>query len=167
MSSATIRGIVATFFETASIPGLNKVFPAPPYWADGSLWDLNLQTGAGAIAAIHIVEEHEQRLTVPVLTGSKMIHYELGLMIFYQFLQAQAVAAKDEAAWSAPLDVIIDGVKDRLRSDPQCGVPGGAVFQSAQDANDVRIRRDLPRISKTKILAWNVVEFAVDEIVTA
>jgi hypothetical protein len=167
VSSADVRGIIAGFFQSASIPGLNKVFPAPPYWADGSLWDLNLQTNSGAIAALHIVEEQESRLTVPAIVGSKMVHYELGLMVFYQYLQPQAIAAKDESAWSAPLDIILDGIKARLRSDPQAGVPGGAVWQSAQDRNDVRIRRDLPRTLPGKILSWNVVEFAVDEIIEA
>jgi hypothetical protein len=88
-------------------------------------------------------------------------------MIFYQWVQPQALAAKDEAGWAGPLDVILDGIKTRLRADPQCGVPGGAVWQSAQSPKDIRIRRDLPRNMPGKVLSWNVVEFEVDEIITA
>jgi hypothetical protein len=167
VSSADVRQIVSSYFEAATIPGLNKVFTAPPYWADGSLWDLNLQQNAGAIGALHIVNEDETRLTLPAITGSKMVHYELGLMIFYQWIQPQALAAKDEAGWAGPLDVILDGIKARLRADPQCGVPGGAVWQSAQSPKDVRIRRDLPRNLPGKVLSWSVVEFEVDEIIEA
>jgi hypothetical protein len=167
VSSSSVRSIVANYFEAATIPGLNKVFTAPPYWADGSTWQLNLQDNAGAIAALHVVEEREKRLTLPVFTGSKMIHYNLGLMVFYQWIQPQALTAPDEAGWSAPLDVILEGIKDRLRADPQCGVPQGDVWQSSQDDPDIVIRRDLPRNAPGKVFAWNVVEFNVYEIVEA
>jgi hypothetical protein len=167
VSSASIRAEVANYFETATIPGLNKVFTAPPYWADGSDWQLNLQQNAGAIGALHIIEEQEKRLTLPALTGSKMIHYQLGLMVFYQWVQPQALTAPDEAGWSAPLDVILEGIKNRLRADPQCGVPQGDVWQSSQDGPDIIIRRDLPRLSPGKVFAWNVVEFNVYEIIEA
>ena len=167
MSTASVRAEVANYFQTASIPGLNKVFTAPPSWADGSAWQLNLQNNAGAIAALHVVEEREKRLTLPVFTGSKMIHYSLGLMVFYQWINPQALTAPDEDGWNAPLDVILQGIKDRLRADPQCGVPQGDVWQSAQDDPDVTIRRDLPRQSPGKVFAWNVVEFNVYEIVNA
>jgi hypothetical protein len=161
-----VRAAIAAYFESAQIPGLNAVHPAPPYWADGSEWDLKAQLGSGAIAAVHLAEEQESRITVPVLTGQKMVEYRVGLMLFYQWLKPATLVPQDESAWSGPLDVIIDGVKDRLRADPNCGVPG-VVWQSAEDKGDVKIQRDIPRQLPGKVLSWNVVEFMVDEIVTA
>jgi hypothetical protein len=166
VSSAEVRSAIAAFFQTAEIPGLNKVHPAPPYWADGSEWDLKQQLGSGAIAGVHLVEDSESRITVPALTGQKQVEYLVGLMIFYQWLMPKSLAPIDESAWSGPLDVIIDGVKARLRSDPNCGV-ADTVWQSAQEASDVHIIRDIPRSLPGKVLSWNVVEFHVTEIITA
>jgi hypothetical protein len=166
MSSAQVRSAVTGFFKTAAIPGLNAVHPAPPYWADGSEWDLANSLGSGAIAAVHLVEDDESRITVPVLTGQKIVNYTIGLLIFYQWLIPSAsLTPVDESSWVGPLDVIIDGVKTRLRSDPNCGMPS-VVWQSAQDVNDVKIKRDLPRMLPGKVVSWNVVEFRVAEIIT-
>jgi len=166
VSTATVRSAIATFFEGASITGLHKVHAAPPYWADGSEWDL-AGGQSGAIAAVHLVADRESRITVPVLTGQKMVRYHVGLMVFYQWLlPSNTTTPVDEAAWADPLDVIIDGIKDRLRSDPNCGVPA-TIWQAAQDPDDVTIQRDLPRRLPGKILSWNVVEFSVYEVVTA
>jgi hypothetical protein len=167
VSAAQVRTQVATFFQGASIPGLNKVFTAPPWWADGSLWELNAQNGSGAIGALHIVSQDESRLTVPWQTGSKRVEYVLGLMVFYQFLQPQTLAPQTEDAWNGPLDVILDGIAAKIRSDPQCGIPQGEVWQSGEDPHDVRIRRDVPRNLPGKVLSWNVVEFHVTEIIEA
>lgn len=167
MSSADVRAAVAAFFEAASIPGLNKVHAAPPFWADGSEWKLSAQLGSGAVAAVHLADDAESRITVPVLTGQKIVKYRVGLMLFYQWLFPSAtLTPADEDAWAGPLDVIIDGVKDRLRSDPNCGMPT-VVWQAAQDENDVKVARDIPRTLAGKVLSWNVVEFTVYEVVTA
>lgn len=167
MSAAAIRLQVATFFQNAAIPGLNRVYTAPPWWADGSNWQLSSQNGSGAIGALHIVHQDESRLTVPWQTGSKRVEYVLGLMIFYQYIQPQTTEPQSEDAWNAPLDVILDGIVEQLRSDQQCGIPGGEVWQSSEDNPDVVIRRDIPRNLPGKVLSWNVVEFHVTEIVTA
>lgn len=167
MPSAEVRAAVTEFFASANIPGLNKVHSAPPYWVDGSEWDLAASLGSGAVAAVHLVEDSESRITVPALTGQKMIEYVVGLMVFYQWLlPSNTLTPVDEAAWADPLDIIIDGIKARLRSDPNCGLPA-VVWQSAQSKNDVRIKRDIPRKFNGKVLSWNVVEFQVTEEITA
>lgn len=168
MGVATVRAALVQFFQPgADIPGLNKVLSAPPLWADGGDWQLNKKLGSGAVAALHMVEDAESRITVPVLTGQKIVTYKVGLMIFYQWLkQSSSLAPADEDAWAAPLDVIIDGVKARLRSDPNCGMPA-VVWQAGQDPNDIRVQRDIPRQTPSAVVAWNVVEFTVNEIITA
>lgn len=173
MSSASVRAAVASFFQATvapgpnQIPGLNKVHSAPPYWADGSEWNLANELGSGTVAGVHLVEDSESRITIPVLTGQKMVTYKIGLMLFYQFLlPSNTLTPIDEAAWADPLDATIDGIKARLRSDPNCGLPS-VVWQAAQDPGDVKIVRDIPRRLPGKVVSWNVIEFMVDEVVTA
>lgn len=167
MGSADIRAAVSSYFEGAAIPGLNKVYGAPPYWADGGDWTLGLSQGSAAVGAVHIVEESESRITVPIRTGQKMVEYKLGLMLFYQWTVPSGALAKVGAdEWSDPLDVIIDGCKALLRADPNLGVPA-TVWQAGQDPNDIRILRDIPRRMTGSVLSWNVIEFMVREVVTA
>lgn len=167
MSSATVRAAITGFFQAANIPGLNKVFTAPPYWADGSEWDLSSSLGSGAVGAVHLAEDTESRITFPALSGNKQVEYTVGFMIFYQWLvPSNSFTAAGEDAWAAPLDTIIDGVKTLLRSDPNCGMPA-VIWQSGQEPHGIAIRRDLPRKLEGKVVSWNVVQFHVTEIITA
>lgn len=167
MSSATVRAALTTFFGTPPIAGITKLHSAPPYWADGSEWDLANDLGSGAIAAVHLADDAERRITVPALTGQKIVTYTVGFMIFYQYLLPSAsLTPVDPAAWSDPLDAIIDGVKARIRSDPTCGIPS-VVWESGQTPGYPKVVRDLPRRLPGKVLSWNVVEFQVDEVITS
>jgi len=170
VSAATVRAALKDYFADASIDGLNKVFGAPPYWADGSEWNLADNLGSGAIAAVHLASESETRVTLPATTGSKNVVYQVGLMVFYQYLLPSATLTPiEEDAWCGPLDDILDGVKARLRADPNCGMPS-VIWQAGLDKSgnpNITIQRDLPRRLAGKVLSWNVVEFTVDEIVTA
>jgi hypothetical protein len=167
MASADVRAAVAAYFQAQQIPGLNKVHPAPPYWADGSEWDLAANLGSGAIAGLHLVADSDTRLAVPAVTGVKVREYELGLMLFYQWLlPSNSLTPADEAAWAGPLDVIIDGVVAAVRADPNLGAPG-VILQAGQDAKDIHIQRDLPRRLPGKVVSWSVVEFSLYEVVTA
>ncbi|MGN6607967.1 MAG: hypothetical protein ACTHMS_13270 [Jatrophihabitans sp.] len=181
MSSATVRAALAAYLEAAQIPGLNKVHPGPPYWADGSEWNLAATPGggAGAIAALHIIEESERRLTVPAVSinapsfgGAKMVTYKVGLMVFYQWLlPSNQLEPVEESAWTDPLDAIIDGIKARLRADPNCGTgsptgtPPPTIWESAQEPGDLKVQRDLPRRLNGKVLSWNVIEWTVIEMI--
>lgn len=167
MGSADVRAAVATFIEGAAIPGLNRVHSAFPYWADGSEWDLAANLGSGAIAGVHLAADKESRIALPYPTGQVMVDYTVALGIWYQFLlPSNTLTPVDVAAWADPLDVIIDGVKDLIRSDPNCGMPA-VVWQSGQDKDDLRIARDVPRRLPGKVLSWNVLEWSVHEIIEA
>lgn len=167
MSSAAVRAGLVAYFKAQNIAGLNKVHSAPPFWADGSEWNLAANLGSGAVAAVHLTSDAESRISVPALTGTKIVHYRVGLMLFYQWLKPSAqLTPVDEAAWADPLDVIVDGVKAALRADPNCGIPS-VIWQSAQDANDVVVQRDIPRQLPGKVVSWNVVEFNVYEVINS
>lgn len=175
MGVATVRTALQAYIAGGSIPGLHKVFRAPPRWVDGQAWQLNSALGSGAVAALHMAEDTESRITVPAPNvllpglspvGQKIVSYKVGLMIFYQFLTPSGtLTAIDEDAWAAPLDVIIDGVKDLLRADPNAGNPA-VIWQCAQGPNGIRVQRDIPTQDEGKVLAWNVVEFDVDEVIS-
>lgn len=172
MSRATVRAALVTFFNNTSIQGLGQVHSAPPYWADGSEWDLarpigDGPAGAGAIGAIHLAEDVESRVSVPAIQGWKAVTYKAALMVFYQWLlPSNTLTPVDEAAWADPLDGILDGLVALIRSDPNLGDPT-VIWQAGQSANDVHVICDVPRRLPGKVLSWNVIEFDVIEMVQA
>jgi len=177
MSRGAVRDAVQAWLVAGNISGLNTVHRAVPRWADGSEWKLNLGTaGSGAVAAVHINEEQASRITVPAPNvllpggpvGQKMRSYRIGLMVFYQYLvPSGGFTAPDEAGWAAPLDSILDAIVDRLEADPLIGTNGSVVWQAAQEPGDPKVMTDIPKQLSGKILAWSVVEFTVDQVVTA
>lgn len=173
MSSASVRAAVASWIEGGGIAGLNSVYRAQPWFVDGQKWDLSAQLGSGAVGFVHIVEETERRLTIPAegpantsgVVGEKMVTYTVGFVVLYQYLIPTNPASED--VWTDPLDALLEGVKARLRSDPQLGTGGSPIFQAAQDPGDCRIMRDLPRRTSGAVMSWNVIEFHADELIQA
>lgn len=173
MSRATLRAAAATWFATDSIPGLVRVYKAQPWFVDGANWNLGTSVngepiGSGAIAFVHIIDEYESRLTVPAVTGSKMMTYKCGLVVLYQYVIPSATfTSAGEDDWVTGLDDILDGTIARIRTDPTIGTGGNPVFQLGQDPEDDKITSDLPRRYEGVIASWNVIEFTAEEIVTA
>lgn len=177
MSRGAVRDALKTYLEAAAVPGLHEVFRAPPRWVDGSAWQLNDTLGSGAVAAVHIQEEQESRITVPapnvlfpgMAVGQKMRDYRVGVMVFYQYLAPSGgLSSVEEDAWAAPFDTIVDGIVARLEADPLIGTTGqNTVWQAAQDPGDPKVLTDIPKQLAGKVLAWGVVEFTVNEVVTA
>lgn len=179
MSTTTVRAAITSFLNANAlggatpIPGINKVYTAPPYWADGNDWNLASQLGSGAVVAVHLPEESESRNTLPALTGQKRVDYLVGIMIFYQWLLPSGdFNSHPPDAWVYPLDTITDGLKAALRAAPNLGSPS-VIFQAAQGrihggAPDLVIKRGLPRRSSKggKVLSWSALEFTAIEIVT-
>lgn len=177
MSRAAVRDALQTYLTAGNIPGLHEVFRAVPRWVDGSAWQLNDTLGSGAVAAIHINEQQEARVTVPApnvlfpgrAVGQKMRDYRVGVMVFYQYLiPSGGLTAVTEDAWAAPLDTILDGIVDWLEADPLIGTSGqNTVWQAAQEPGDPKITTDIPKQLAGKVIAWSVVEFTVAQVVTA
>lgn len=168
MSSATVRAALFGFFDTAraaaTVPGLNKVYAAQPWFVDGARWQLDKELGSGSVAYLHLAEDTESRIALPALTGQKRVDCTVGLVVLYQYLIPTDAASED--AWAGPLDATIDALKNLIRSDPNCGVPV-TIFQAGQQPNGIMIRRHLPRRTAGAVLSWNVLEFAVTEIIEA
>ena len=172
MSHATVRAAVTAFFQPPAVPGLNAMFRAQPIIAGPDR--LGLSTGGGtgtpgfgAYGFVHLNESDESRVTVPYATGSKAVRYVVGLIVIYQWLTVQNTSGVQEVdAWVGPLDDLIGGIKDRLRSDPTLG-NSDVVFEAGQADNDIRISQDLPRIDGGVLHSWNLLEFDLTEIVEA
>lgn len=168
MTDANVRAALRDFFQTPPLLGLQKVFLDEPWIIQGANWDVQSQSGWGAVAFIHLDTSHESRITLgAAIGGSKQVDHTVGLVIQYQYLIPAALPdGTDEDAWVGPLDQIIDGVRTRIHSNPNAGNPA-VVFQFGQDNNDIRVTRDLPKIDNGKIVVFTLVEFDVTEIIQA
>lgn len=174
MSAATVRQQLLTFLSSPPITGIETWYLDEPWFAAGENWNLASNNGWGAIAWPHITDESEERLTLGAATpggpaaGQKAVVYKVGIVLLFQYLIPANPASAD--AYSAHLDAVIEDVKDRLRSDPKAGTgPGldGVIFEQSQDPGDLHVARDVPKRTGGKVIAWNVLETTVREVVTA
>lgn len=168
MSIATVRAAVTTYLQGASIAGLNRVYAAYPWFIDGETFNLASNLGNGAVAYVHLTDSEETRWTVPAVLGEKGVHYEVAVIVAYQYLipSADVDVTLSEDDWVNPLDVILQGIKDRIHADPQLGAPE-TVFLAAQTPRSLRVHSDMPRRLPGKILSWHAVEFQLTEVITA
>lgn len=169
MSDSAVRKAIQAWFATPPIPGVQNVFLDEPWIIQGADWDVQSDSGWGAILAIHLDSSDESRVTLPALTGNKRVDHKVGVLIQYQYLIPSTLpVGVNEDDWVNGLDQIIDAVKNRIRQDPNLGTaPGGVVWQAGQDLNDIRISRDLPKYDRGRVISWNLVEFNVTEILVA
>lgn len=175
MSRTTVRQAVTDFMAQPAIPGLSAWFRSPPWFLDGDAWNLADQLGSGAVGMVHVTDESESRITMPAVQplqpgapiGQKAVRYKIGLVVLYQYLlPSGTLVPVPSDDYISALDATLDGVVERLRSDPNLGQPD-VIFQAGQDQDDIKIHSDLPRRLPAKILAWSVVEFNLTEIVQA
>lgn len=173
MSRATIRTAVATFLAGASIPGLQKVFSGLPVFFAGEQLKLSADNGAGAFAFVDVGESTEQRWSFPAMypgqsgSGNKGVHYEAIIVVEYQYLIPQQTSAPvSPDAWSNAEDAIIQGIKDRIHSDPQLGAPT-VIFQAAQGRNGLSVSPDYPVFEAGKVLSTREITFQITEVIQA
>lgn len=182
MADGVVRTAVFSWFDTASIPGLQKVYRDVPWYIDGNDWVLTDDAWWGAIGMVHLEDSKETRITLGAASGgSKMVDHTVAFVVRYQYeIPANLPDGQEEDAWVTQLDVIIDGVKDRIRSSPTLGTsigneffpgpdtyPGGTVWQAGQDPDDIRVTRDMPVFDDGRVWTWTRVDFTVKEIITA
>lgn len=167
MADAAVRRTIRDFFQFPELPGMQKVYLDVPWFMDGAQWDVLGNAGWAAVGAVHLTSSNETRITLPWQDGSKQVEHTVGLVIQYQYLiPSEFTVDEAEDEWVTGLDTIIDGIKDRIRSDYTFNDPN-VIFQGGQSPNDIRIQRDVPIIDKGRIVAWNVLEFNVTEIIQA
>ena len=167
MADGAVRVAIRNFFQSANIPGIQQVYLDVPWFIDGAQWDVLDGSGFAAVASVHLDTSSETRITLPWKTGSKQVNHTVGLILQYQYLIPSTFAPGEyEDAWVTGLDAIVDGVKNRIRSD-YTFASTNIIFQAGQNGNDVRVTRDVPVVDIGKVVAWVVVEFNVTEIIQA
>lgn len=167
MADGDVRLAIRDFFQKPEITGIQKVFLDVPWFMDGAQWDIQSNEGWAAVASVHLTTSTETRLTMPWRTGSKHVDHTVGLILQYQYLIPSNFGPDEsEDEWVIGLDKIIDAVKNRIRSDYTFNNPA-VIFQGGQDAQDIRVTRDVPVVDIGKVVAWVVVEFNVTEIIQA
>jgi hypothetical protein len=168
VSDNSVRHQLRDFFQTPAIKGLPKVYLDEPWIIQGANWNVQAELGWGAVGFTHLDTSSDTRITLgAAIGGQKEVKHTVGFCVQFQYLiPASLPAGVDEDAWVDPFDSIIDGIKNRIRSDPTLG-GAGAIFQGGQDPNDIRVTRDLPQEDVGKIIVFAVVEFDCLEIITA
>jgi hypothetical protein len=167
MADGAVRLAVQEFFQSPPVVGIQKVYKDIPWFMDGAQWDVASNDGWAAVASVHLNTSQESRITLPWKVGQKQVEHTVALVIQYQYLIPVSFAPEEaEDQWVIGLDTVIDGVKDRIRSDYTFNNPN-VIFQGGQDRNDIRVTRDVPVMDVGRVIAWNVVEFNVTEIIQA
>ena len=167
MADGAVRKAVRDYLRTANITGLQSVYLDVPWFIDGARWDVYDTNGWAAVAAVHLNSSMESRITMPWKDGSKQVNHTVAIILQYQYLiPSQFGYDESEDAWVTGLDSIIDGVKNAIRADYTLGAPD-IIFQGGQNNGDIRIIRDVPVVDNGRVIAWNVLEFDVTEIIQA
>lgn len=176
MSAYTVRQQLQAFLTAPPITGLQQVFVSEPLYIAGGAWNLAANQGWGAVGWPWISDEHEDRLTLgapdpargQLAAGQKTITYKVSIMLLFQYLIPAQMGSED--AWQQPLDTLIEGVKQRLRSDPKAGTAAGlgnVIFEQSQDPGDLAVTRDMPQRDNGKVIVWQRIDTTVKEIITA
>jgi hypothetical protein len=122
-----VRDTLAQFISNPPIQNLNQVFVSFPKRIN---FQINAQPGQMTRSAcvVFIAQERENRLAIGGATnGWKRVDYTVILQLYVHSLHAESEDAM------ADFDILIDNIKERLRSDHNFGDSTGVlVWQGAE-----------------------------------
>lgn len=161
MSRQQVRLAVAEWVGQAAVPNLNQIFTAHPKRIN---FQVNAPAGAmtRAAAVVFIADETESRVAIGgAYAGWKRIDYTVDFQIFCHSGEPLA-----EEAMNA-FDVIVDGVKDKLRAGGhRLDQEGSVIWQAAEP--DISVTYGEPATNEggyTEI--WAAVRFTVTQMIQA
>lgn len=186
MGMSEVRHAIRDYLNAGGVPGFNHCYLAQPTFIDPSKWwELPPDLGGGAIGYLHLALSSETRISDPAITGNKMVTYTVALVLIYRYAiptASQAVPYQGDE-WADGWDATVEGIKARLRADPQlgtgpvtppAGMPAGdgslTVFEAAQDQNEPRMSAgDMPVRDEDagELLNFGVLEFHASEVIVA
>jgi hypothetical protein len=175
VSQSTVRNQIATFIKAGAIPGVQTVYRGGPYRIDGSAFGLGVNAGHGAVMFVHLDTSNESRVTTPAsaptntsgVVGQKQVDYVVSIVILYKFKVQSLGNGQVVDVWVDPLDAILDGLKARIRSDPNQG-NAAIIFEAGQNSNDIRVVQDLPvEIPGGILFSLARLQYDVTEIISA
>lgn len=156
-----VRSTLYSFIQPPNVGGINQVFTSFPK-------RINFQENAlpgekSRVAAVLFIEsETETRIAVGGATnGWKRIDYSVVIQLFQHSLSRTAEEAMDD------LDIVIDNLKQRLRSDHNFGDPSGIlVWQGAEPIIDVAYGEPMSQ-NGTSTETWASLRFIVTQMIQA
>ena len=156
-----VRDTLSAFISNPPIPNLNQVFTSFPKRIN---YQVNSQPGqlTRSAVVVFIATETETRLAIGGATsGWKRVDYTVILQVYTHSLHRDAQDVMDD------FDVLIDNIKERLRSDHTFGdTTGNLVWQGAEPIINARYGE----VSTTNEGASEVfaeIEFLVTEMIQA
>ena len=160
-SRAAVRAQIVSFLQGTPIDQLNQVFSSFPK-------RINFQVGAlpgqksRAAAVVFVEDEREYRLALGGATnGVKRVDYTIVVQVFHHSLWGDATQAMDD------FDVLIDGIKDRLRSDHRFGDTSGAVVWQAAEP-EIEVAYGVPKsVESGATETWAGIRFTVTQVFNA
>jgi len=158
---AAVRAQLSAFLINPPIANLNQVMPSFPKFIN---YEVNSMPGQMTRAAgvIYIADEYETRLAIGGATnGWKRVDYTVIVQIFSLSFHRNSIDVMND------FDVIVDNIKERLRSDHNFGDPSGnLVWQGAEPV--IQARYGEPSTEKegvTEIFAE--IQFPVTQMIQA
>lgn len=156
-----VRSTLYNFIQPPNVGGINQVFTSFPK-------RINFQENAfpgqaSRVAAVLFIEsETETRIAVGGATnGWKRIDYSVVIQLFQHSLSRSPEEAMDD------LDMTIDNLKQKLRSDHNFGDPTGIlVWQGAEPIIDVAYGEPLSQ-NGTSTETWASLRFVVTQMIQA
>ena len=161
MSRQTVRSGLVDFFQ--GIPGLNRVFPAPPKIITGDDFYANQPAGTmtGSTGSIMLTASRERRIAMGgPHSGKKLVTYDAELWIF-----AHSVEAKAEDAM-AFFDTVVDATLDLIRSDRLAGMADTTIYQVGEEKLQFEGSVQPVVTPDGAVEIWGVVRFDVSEVLT-
>jgi hypothetical protein len=158
---SAVRAQLSSFLLNPPIANLNQVMPSFPKFIN---YEVNSEPGQMTRAAgvIYIADEYETRLAIGGATnGWKRVDYTVIIQIFSLSFHRNSIDVMND------FDVIVDNIKERLRSDHNFGDPSGnLVWQGAEPV--IQARYGEPSTEKegvTEIFAE--IQFPVTQMIQA
>jgi hypothetical protein len=179
MGYTDVRTALVEFFkpaDTTQFDAFARVYRDWPWMFTADDWWNSIpdvEEDWGAVAAVHIDSSSETRLTLPAYTGSKQITYQVALLIWYQYLIPDDLGLDEADQWVSGLDLTIDRVKARIRSDQTGGTGGEPILQMGEGDNtglgepNIEITSDLPVVDDGIVYILTRVAWAAYEIINA
>lgn len=156
-----LRSTLYNFIQPPAVDGINQVFTSFPK-------RINFQENALAgeknrcAAVIFIESETESRIAVGgAFNGWKRVDYTVVIQLFHHSLEREAEDAM------ANFDIMVDNLKEKLRSDHNFGDPSGVfVWQGAEPAIDTVYGEPISQRG-TSTETWASIRFTVTQMIQA
>lgn len=156
-----VRAQLSQFLVNPPIVGLNQVWTSFPKIIN---YEVNALPGqmTRCAAVVFIASEYETRLAIGgAHSGWKRVDYDVIIQLFCVSFSREAQISMDE------FDVIVDNIKERLRSDHNFGDPSGnLVWQGAEPV--IQGRYGEPNTEKDGVVEmFAEIQFPVTQMIQA